>query len=186
VVPLYQQNTKTINVMSIIKKLLKEIEQEAQTTRKFLAIIPEDKFDWRPHPKSMNLMQLTNHIAELPAWISMAITTDGLDFHANQYEPNQAKTSADLLETFENAYADGRAHLENTTEEELEKPWILRNGEIILANMNKDETVRVSIAQTIHHRAQLGVYLRLLNIPIPGSYGPSADELEAMQAFAKQ
>lgn len=172
--------------MSIIKKLLKEIEQEAQTTRKFLAIVPEDKFDWRPNPKSMSLMQLTNHIAELPSWISMAITTDGLDFHANQYEPNQAKTSADLLEAFENAYADGRAHLENTTEEELEKPWILRNGEMILANMNKYETVRVSIAQTIHHRAQLGVYLRLLNIPIPGSYGPSADELEAMQAFAKQ
>lgn len=168
--------------MSIIKKLLKEIEQEAQTTRKFLAIVPEDKFDWRPHQKSMSLMQLTNHIAELPGWISMAITTDGLDFHANPYEPNTATTSADLLDIFENNYADSRALLENTTEQELDKPWILRSGEMVLADMNKYETIRVAIAQTIHHRAQLGVYLRLLNIPIPGSYGPSADELEARQA----
>jgi len=170
--------------MSIIKKLLKEIEQEAQTTRKFLSIIPADKFDWQPHPKSMSIMQLSNHIAELPAWVSMAITTDGLDFHSNPYEPNKARTAADLLEVFENSYADGRAHLETTTEAELEKPWVLRSGEMVLANMTKYETVRVAIAQTIHHRAQLGVYLRLLNIPIPGSYGPSADELEAMQAAA--
>jgi len=168
--------------MSIIKKLLKEIEQEAQTTRKFLAIVPADKFDWQPHPKSMSLKQLTNHIAELPGWISMAITTDGLDFHANPYEPNNATNSADLLELFENAYADGRAHLKNTSQEELEKPWILRSGEMVLADMTKYETVRVSIAQTIHHRAQLGVYLRLLNVAIPGSYGPSADELEARRA----
>lgn len=168
--------------MSIIKKLLKEIEQEAQITRKFLSIIPADKFDWQPHPKSMSIMQLSNHIAELPAWVSMAITTNGLDFHANPYEPNKARTAADLLEVFENSYADGWAHLETATEAELEKPWVLRSGEMVLANMTKYETVRVAIAQTIHHRAQLGVFLRLLNIPIPGSYGPSADELEARQA----
>jgi uncharacterized damage-inducible protein DinB len=170
--------------MSIIKKLLKEIEQEAQTTRKMLSIVPNDKYDWRPHPKSMSLMQLTNHIAELPAWISMAITTDGLDFAANPYEETKVSNTAELLEVFENTYADGRAHLESTTEEELEKPWVLRSGEHILADMNKYETVRISIAQTIHHRAQLGVYLRLLNIAIPGSYGPSADELEQMQQYA--
>ncbi|WP_214072420.1 DinB family protein [Mucilaginibacter sp. dw_454] len=170
--------------MSIIKKLLKEIEQEAQTTRKFLNIIPADKFDWQPHPKSMTIGQLTNHIAELPAWVSLAITTDGLDFQANPYESTHAANVADLLEIFENAYADGRAHLEGVKEEDLDKPWILRSGDMILGNMNKYETVRISIAQTIHHRAQLGVYLRLLNVPIPGSYGPSADELEAMQAYA--
>jgi uncharacterized damage-inducible protein DinB len=170
--------------MSIIKKLLKEIEQEAQTTRKMLSIVPNDKYDWRPHPKSMSMMQLTNHIAELPAWISMAITTDGLDFAANPYEETKVNNTAELLEVFENTYADGRAHLESTTEDELEKPWVLRSGDHILADMNKYETVRVSIAQTIHHRAQLGVYLRLLNIPIPGSYGPSADELEQMQQYA--
>jgi uncharacterized damage-inducible protein DinB len=170
--------------MSIIKKLLKEIEQEAQTTRKMLSIVPNDKYDWRPHPKSMSIMKLTNHIAELPGWISMAINTDGLDFAANPYEETAVSNTADLLKVFDNTYEYGRVHLESTTEDELEKPWILRNGEHILADMNKYETVRIAIAQTIHHRAQLGVYLRLLNIAIPGSYGPSADELEQMQQYA--
>lgn len=163
--------------MNIIDILLKEIEQEAQTTRKFLKLIPEDKYDWRPHPKSMNLQQLTTHIAELPAWVTLALTTDGLDFAAVPYEPSTIDNNADLLKSFEDAYADGRAHLQATNEEELAKPWILRHGEQILADMNKYETVRISINQTIHHRAQLGVFLRLLDIPIPGSYGPSADEL---------
>jgi uncharacterized damage-inducible protein DinB len=163
--------------MTIIEILLKEIEQEAQTTRKFLKLVPEDKFDWRPHPKSMNLQQLTTHIAELPAWITMAITTNGLDFASVPYEPSKIDNTADLLEFFEQSYADGRAHLEAFDEAKLGEKWILRHGENILADMNKYETVRVSISQTIHHRAQLGVFLRLLDIPIPGSYGPSADEL---------
>jgi uncharacterized damage-inducible protein DinB len=170
--------------MSIVELLLKEIEQEAQTTRKMLSIVPNDKYSWKPHPKSMSIMQLTTHIAELPAWISMAITTNGLDFAANPYQPAEANNTADVLEIFENAYADGRAHLQATTETELQNPWVLRNGSHILADMTKYETVRLSIAQTIHHRAQLGVFLRLLNIPIPGSYGPSADEMEKMQEFA--
>ena len=163
--------------MTIIEILLKEFEQEAQATRKFLKLVPEDKFDWRPHPKSMNLQQLTTHIAELPAWVTMAITTDGLDFGAVPYEPSKIDNSADLLEFFETSYADGLAHLQAFDEAELGKQWVLRNGEQILADMNKYETIRVALTQTIHHRAQLGVFLRLLNIPIPGTYGPSADEL---------
>jgi uncharacterized damage-inducible protein DinB len=174
VVSLYQQKQQA---MTIIESLLKDIEQEAQTTRKFLKIVPQDKYDWRPHPKSMSLQHLVTHIAELPAWITMAITTDGLDFQANPYQPSKIDNNADLLEFFEETYADGRAHLQAFDETELEKPWILRSGEHILADMNKYDTIRVSISQTIHHRAQLGVYLRLLDIPIPGSYGPSADEL---------
>ena len=88
--------------MTIIEILLKEIEQEAQTTRKFLKLVPEDKFDWRPHPKSMNLQQLTTHIAELPAWVTMAITTDGLDFAAVPYEPSTIDNTADLLNFLNN------------------------------------------------------------------------------------
>ncbi|MES2807052.1 MAG: DinB family protein [Bacteroidota bacterium] len=169
---------------TIIKFLLKEIEGEAQATRNMLKIVPADKYDWRPHAKSMTLMQLTNHIAELPAWISMAFTTDGLDFAANPYESTTLTNTADILEMFDNNYADGRAHLENADEADLEKPWVLRSGEHILADMNKYETVRVAIAQGIHHRAQLGVFLRLLDVAIPGTYGPSADELEKMQEYA--
>lgn len=163
--------------MNIIEILLKEIEQEAQTTRKFLKLIPEDKYSWKPHPKSMTLQHLVTHIAELPAWITMALTTDGLDFAAHPYEPSTIDNNADLVKFFEDTYADGRAHLQATNEEELEKPWILRHGQNILADLNKYETVRLSICQTIHHRAQLGVFLRLLDIPIPGSYGPSGDEI---------
>jgi uncharacterized damage-inducible protein DinB len=169
---------------TIIKLLLKEIKAEAQATRNMLKIVPADKYDWKPHPKSMTVMQLTNHIAELPSWIRMAFTTDGLDFAANPYEPTTFTNTADILEMFENNYADGRAQLESANEADLEKPWVLRSGEHILSDMNKYETVRVAIAQGIHHRAQLGVFLRLLNVAIPGTYGPSADELEQMAQFA--
>jgi uncharacterized damage-inducible protein DinB len=170
--------------MTIIETLLKEIEQEAQTTRKMLSIIPTDKFDWRPHPKSMSIKELGSHLVELPSWITMAITTDGLDFAANPYQPLDINNTPDLLEIFESNYVDGRAHLEQTNEAVLAQPWILRHGEHVLADMNKYETVRLSISQIIHHRAQMGVFLRLLNIPIPGSYGPSADELEAQAHYA--
>jgi uncharacterized damage-inducible protein DinB len=163
--------------MSIIEILLKEIEQEAQTTRKMLSIIPNDKYDWQPHPKSMTIKRLATHIAELPGWITMGITTDELDFAANAYKPEDISNTADLLEFFEKSFADGKAHLAETNEAKLAEPWVLRNGDHIILKQNKYDTVRVSISQTIHHRAQLGVYLRLLNIPIPGSYGPSADEL---------
>jgi uncharacterized damage-inducible protein DinB len=166
--------------MSIIKLLLKEIEQEAQATRNMLSIVPNDKYDWQPHPKSMSVERLTNHIAELPGWLTMAVTTDGLDFAANPYEPTFFKNTADVLEIFENQLADGRAHLEGMSEADLDKPWILRNGDYVLSAMTKYETIRMTIAQGIHHRAQLGVYLRLLNVTIPGTYGPSADELEKM------
>ena len=170
--------------MTIIELLLKEIEQEVQITRKMLSIVPNDKYDWRPHAKSMTIKQLVNHIAELPGWLSMAIATDELDFAANPYEPNNANTTADVLEILENTYADGYAHVKSATDAELEKPWTLRNGDQILVAYNKYGTIRMTIAQIIHHRAQLGVFLRLLNVPIPGSYGPSADELEAMKQYA--
>jgi uncharacterized damage-inducible protein DinB len=170
--------------MSIIELLLKEIEQEAQITRKMLSIVPDDKYDWKPHPKSMSLMQLTTHIAELPDWITMALTIDGVDFASNPYVPTVVSNTVGLLAMFEKAYANGKAHLQAVNEDKLAEPWILRNGDHIIANMTRYETVRISIAQTIHHRAQLGVFLRLLNIPIPGSYGPSADEMEEQEQFA--
>ena len=163
--------------MSIIEILLKEIEQEAQATRKMLSIVPNDKYDWKPHPKSMTLKHLATHIAELPSWMSMGLTTDGLDFAANPYSPVDIDNTTDLLAYFEKCYAQGRADLEATNEDILQQPWVLRNGDQILLNQNKYDTVRVSLAQTTHHRAQLGVFLRLLDIPIPGTYGPSADDL---------
>ncbi len=162
--------------MEVIPLLLKELDQEAQTTRKFLKLVPADKFDWKPHPKSMTLQSLSVHIAELPSWIDMALNTDGIDFATSPYQPTKVSTSADLLDIFEKSLAKGKAALSNAKEEDLPKKWTLRNGDMVLAEMTKYESARHAFSQTIHHRAQLGVFLRLLNIPIPGSYGPSADE----------
>jgi len=164
--------------MQIIQMFLNEVEQEAQTTRKFLSIIPNDKFDWQPHPKSMTIRQLSTHIAELPGWIPMAINTDELDFAQNAYKPEILNRTDELLEQFEKNLAAAKESLANTNEDVLAQMWTLRNGEDIYMTQTKAEVVRVSISQTIHHRAQLGVFLRLLNVPIPGSYGPSADEQE--------
>ncbi|MGO4878986.1 DinB family protein [Pedobacter psychrotolerans] len=162
--------------MDIIKALLKELESEFNTTKKFMALVPTDKFDWAPHTKSMKMKSLASHIAELPEWISLALTTEGLDFATAPYQEKQIENNGDLMKLLEESYNKGRSALMQALVEDFDKPWILLHGEMILGEWTKYETIRVSISQTIHHRAQLGVYLRLLDIPIPGSYGPSADE----------
>lgn len=169
------EKTKQQN-MDIIKALLKEFESEFNTTKKFLTLVPVDKFDWAPHEKSMKMKSLASHIAELPAWVSLAFTTDGLDFATAPYEEKKVETSEDLLKLLEESYQSGKAELEKASLDNFDKQWILRNGEQILGDLTKYEMMRIAFSQTIHHRAQLGVYLRLLNIPIPGSYGPSADD----------
>ena len=160
----------------MIDKLLKEIEQEGEITRKMLAIVPNDKYDWQPHAKSMPVKDLALHIADLPTWITLAVTTDELDFAASPYNPGNVSNTAELVALFEKNLAKAKADMAQATEEQLEEPWSLKNGEVVYMTLSKYETIRHALAQTIHHRAQLGVYLRLLNIPIPGSYGPSADE----------
>lgn len=163
--------------MQIIPLLLKEIEQEAAITRKMLERVPDDKFDWKPHEKSMSMKQLTVHIAELPAWVQMSLTTSELDFAKMDYTPTEVSSTQDLLSIFKKSIAAGKEALSEAKEEDLLPEWTLRNGEQVYNVFTKYEVIRHSFAQTIHHRAQLGVYLRLLNIPIPGSYGPSADEM---------
>jgi uncharacterized damage-inducible protein DinB len=157
---------------------LKELEQGALTTRKMLQRVPTDKFSWQPHKKSMTVKQLATHIAELPSWITMAIKTDGLDFAENPYKPVDVNTTEELLAYFEKSLADGRSELKEENEHLLDKDWTLRNGQQIYSVEPKADVIRMSINQIIHHRAQLGVYLRLLDIPIPGSFGPSADEMD--------
>ena len=162
--------------MEIIPMLLKEMDQEAQTTRKMLERVPNDKFDWQPQVKSMTIRRLATHIAELPSWVSMAILTDHLDFADNPYAPTVVNNTAELLALLEKSLAEGKAELEKTNEEELLKNWTLRNGEEVYSVSLKVEIIRMAYCQIVHHRAQLGVFLRLLDVPIPGSYGPSADD----------
>ena len=167
-----------------IKSLLKELDQEAETTRKMLERVPTAYFTWRPHRKSMTIKQLATHIAELPGWVTMAVTTDGLDFANNPYKQEEVSNTEELLEYFERSLEDGRAHLAGTREEILDGTWTLRNGADVLHVATKGEIIRMTYCQIVHHRAQLGVFLRLLDIPIPGSYGPSADEHEFQEAEA--
>lgn len=162
--------------MQIIPMLLKEMEQEAKTTRKMLACVPDDKYDWKPHPKSMSIRQLTSHIAELPGWVGMTLTTTELDFATTPYTPHPINNTAELLEYFEQVLAEGKAQLEKATEDQLNEMWTLRNGDQIYSTTSKYEFLRITYCQIVHHRAQLGVNLRLLDVAIPGSYGPSADD----------
>jgi len=109
--------------MEIIPMLLKEMEQEAQTTRNMLGRIPDDKYDWQPHEKSMTIRRLATHIAELPGWVSTTLTTDELDFAANPYEPVLINKTAELLELFEKSFADGKARMKPG----LIKTWSPKN-----------------------------------------------------------
>ncbi len=161
----------------MIQTFLKELEAEAKTTRKMLSIIPDDKFQWKPHEKSMSVQQLAAHIAELPGWVTLILNTSELDFATNGYTPLNIGTTAEVLAAFEKSLAEGKAALETAKEEQLADNWTLRNGEQIYSTDPKAEVIRMAFSQTIHHRAQMGVYLRLLDVPIPGSYGPSADDM---------
>lgn len=163
--------------MDIIKELAMELESEMAITRKMLALVPDDRLDWSPHPKSMTLKQLGTHLAEIPSWFAIAVDQDVLDFNESNYTPTSIDSNADLLALFEKSYQTGKSALDRLPEASLAKPWVMRGGEMVYLDTTKYGMVRHAFAQTIHHRAQLGVFLRLLDIPIPGSYGPSADEM---------
>jgi uncharacterized damage-inducible protein DinB len=163
--------------MTIIEFLKQQFIDEAVTTRKMLSRVPDDQYNYKPHEKSMIMKSLVTHIADLPGWIHLTLTTDELDFQKG-YEMPEITNTKDLLAYFDKRYNDGLSVLVVENEKVLNKPWTLRNGETIYSTQPKVDVLRMSISQQIHHRAQLGVYLRLLNVPIPGSYGPSADETD--------
>jgi len=162
--------------MSQIPSLIKELNKEAETTRKMLSRIPDDKYDWKPHEKSMTIRQLATHIAELPTWVTITLNTSELDFAKEPYNPPPINSTKELMELFEKSLQDSRNSLSKANDDDLLPNWTMRNGEDIYDVSPKGDVIRMSYCQIVHHRAQMGVYLRLLNIPIPGSYGPSADE----------
>jgi uncharacterized damage-inducible protein DinB len=165
--------------MTFIEFFKQQFVEEAATTRKMLSRIPEDKLSFQPHTKSMDMKRLATHIADLPGWIHFTLTTDQLDF-ADPYDQPDIKSHTDLMNYFEKRYNDGLSTLVVENEKLLSKPWTLRHRDTIYSTSPKVDVIRMALSQQIHHRAQLGVYLRLLNVPIPGSYGPSADESPLM------
>ncbi|HLP13231.1 MAG TPA: DinB family protein [Flavobacteriales bacterium] len=163
-------------MITFMESFVKELEHESVGTRKMLALVPADKFDWKPHAKSMNLKDLATHLADLPTWITLAIEKDELDFATSPYNPQKCNGPEELVKYFDKSLEEAKRHLSSNTDSILEELWTLRNGDIVYMKLTRLETIRHSFCQMVHHRAQLGVYLRLLNIPIPGVYGPSADE----------
>ena len=166
--------------MTFIEFFKHQFIEEAATTRKMLSRVPDDGFDYKPHEKSMVMKSLVTHIADLPGWVHFTLTTDELDFQ-KAYEMPVISNNKQLIDYFDKRYNDGLSALVGENEKLLNQPWTLRNGDIIYSTQPKIDVLRMSISQQIHHRAQLGVYLRLLNVPIPGSYGPSADENDFTQ-----
>jgi len=163
--------------MRLIEPIVAELQHEAATTRKMLERVPPDAFTWKPHEKSMTLGRLAGHIAELPSMFRPILTQDELDFAARRYQPFVPANIPDLLETFDKNVADAVELLKTQSDEHLHKMWRLRRGEQILFEMPRLSALRsLSLNHLIHHRGQLSVYLRLLNVPLPSVYGPTADE----------
>lgn len=160
-----------------LQLLKREMERESLTTKKMLTLVPEDKYEWQPHPKSMTLIRLATHVAELPSWFELILTTPGIDFETADYTPKQIENNSQLMAYYEDCLQEGLESLEKNTDKDLWEKWPITSGAIEYTNNPRLDELRNTNSQVVHHRAQLGVYLRLLNIPIPGSYGPSADEM---------
>lgn len=162
--------------MTHIERLLKELDEQAAVTRVFMERVRVQDFEWQPHEKSMKLIKLATHVAELPGWVSLTIHTDELDFETSPYQPEVLHSTEELVAYHENMYTEARASLQAMNESDLDLMWRLRSGKDIYVQSTKEEMIRVSYNQTVHHRAQLGVYFRLLDIPVPKSFGPTADD----------
>lgn len=165
--------------MAISESILPEFDHEMANTRKTLERVPDDKFDWKPHEKSMAMGALASHLANLPSWGSLTVESDSFDLAPGGEPSTQPafNSGKDLIAAFDENIAKTRSAIAGASDQELFKPWtLLSNGSTILT-MPKVAVLRSFVMNhVIHHRAQLGVYLRLNDIPVPSIYGPSADE----------
>ena len=162
--------------MPIVDGLLPEFDHEMATTRKLLERAPEDRFDWKPHTKSFSLGDLVTHVATLPAWGVDTLTKTEYDIAAGQ-PPAPPASTTELLTTFDKNVAATRSALVGRTDEELLVMWTLMRGDKAIFSMPRVGVWRsFLLSHLIHHRGQLSVYLRLLDVPVPSIYGPSADE----------
>jgi uncharacterized damage-inducible protein DinB len=171
---------------TISSALLPEYDAEMANTRKILAIVPNDQFDYKPHEKSMALGRLASHIAEMPNWAAHTIQMDVLDIKPGQ-KPYLAETREQMLTDFDKNVTEARELIAGASDEDLHKIWTFRYDGKDMMSMPRFAVLRgVVMNHMIHHRAQLGVYLRLNQIEIPGMYGPSADEMKYWQPQAAQ
>ena len=166
--------------MKISQSLLPEFDAEMANTRKTLERVPDDKFNFKPHPKSAEMGWLANHLANLVSWTSITFQTDSLDIEpvgGSPYRADLAVNTKGVLEVFDKNLAAARAALESATDEQFMQNWTLLKGGKTVMTLPKVAVMRSFVMNhLIHHRAQLTVYLRLNDVPVPSLYGPSADE----------
>jgi uncharacterized damage-inducible protein DinB len=157
-----------------IEAILTELTQEAATTRRVLERVPDQSFDWRPHEKSMSLGQLAQHIAQTPGGIADIIVQDSFE---PKFNPPVSTNKTEMLNAFDSGIAHARDTLSKLDDEFLTKPWSLMRGHNVIFTVPRSAVIRnIMLNHWYHHRGQLSVYLRLLNVPLPSIYGPSADE----------
>jgi uncharacterized damage-inducible protein DinB len=165
------------NHMKMSDALIPEFDHELATTRKLLERVPEDKFGWTPHEKSMNMGKLACHVASIPYFATQVSKADSLDFAKGEYKEIEASNRQQLLDNFDQTAAEARAALAGISDAEMMKTWALQMNGQTLMSMPKVAVIRtVMMNHLIHHRGQLSVYLRLTNTPVPSIYGPSGDE----------
>ena len=165
--------------MSMKDLILEEFAQEAKTTRRLLERVPDDKLDWQPHEKSMNLGRLSGHMAENPSWGVSILEQDEIDIGAGEYEPFVAESRDGILEAFDDNVAAVTAALKKADDDLLAGIWRLRNGDEVMLEAPRGAIIKSwLVSHMVHHRGQLSVYLRLLDVPVPSIYGPSADETD--------
>jgi uncharacterized damage-inducible protein DinB len=163
--------------MSIAESMLPEWDAEVASTRKLLAVLPDGHASFKPHEKSMDLGRLALHVAEIPEWMGMTIGTPELDFAKFDYKPPTWSSADDVRARFEKSVTAARQALAGTSDATMMENWTMRQGEQVYFTMPKVAVLRSFVFNhLVHHRAQLGVYLRMNNVAIPGMYGPSADE----------
>ena len=166
--------------MSIAQSLLPEFNEEMANTRKVLERVPDEKWNWKPHEKSGTAGWLAGHVGTIPEWLTMTLNTESLDYapvDGPTYTPPKLENRAQVLAAFEKGSSEARAALTSASDADMMKGWTLLAGGKEIFTMPRAACIRSMILNhLIHHRAQLTVYLRLLNVPVPGLYGPSADE----------
>ncbi len=163
--------------MSLKTSFIGELKNEAANTKRILAKVPLEKAEWKPHEKSMSIGRLATHIAETSHWIYVILEGDEFDFAVQSFTPRVAASTKELLEILDDNIRRSLEALENASDEEFEKKWTVKRGQQIVFSIPKKVAIRGwGFSHTVHHRGQLSVYLRILDIAVPGMYGPSADE----------
>ena len=162
--------------MNLIEPIIAEFHQEMATTRKMLERVPGEHLSWKPHEKSRSLGEIAQHVANLPG--VFIVPLDGNAFDKNQHKTSEIRTAAAILDTFDRNVAGARETLKGLSDEWLLSQWSYKYGEKVIFSMPRLAVLRaMGINHIIHHRGQLSVYLRLLNVPLPPVYGPTADEV---------